>query len=171
MIKIHQVVWKFYSLGKLTCKKKFFVIPTKECICNTQFHGLVRPTVYSSTLSLKNRKLRQQLFTGKKAVPLMKVLLILKIVRGKVTNFEKLVGEKWLIFQKWLNFSFTKIFPNKVSLKRGFSGCRHGFGGCNGLGRFDWYPRIFIYSRTKGFISSSKLSSALYLAEGWTTNK
>ena len=29
----------------------------------------------------------------------------------------------------------------------------------------------FIYSPTKGFISSSKLSSELYLAEGWTTNK
>ena len=29
----------------------------------------------------------------------------------------------------------------------------------------------FIYSATKGFISSSKLSSELYLAEGWTTNK
>ena len=29
----------------------------------------------------------------------------------------------------------------------------------------------FIYSANKGFISSSKLSSELYLAEGWTTNK
>ena len=29
----------------------------------------------------------------------------------------------------------------------------------------------FIYSPTKGFTSSSKLSSELYLAEGWTTNK
>ena len=29
----------------------------------------------------------------------------------------------------------------------------------------------FIYSATKGFISSSKLSSELYLAEAWTTNK
>ena len=29
----------------------------------------------------------------------------------------------------------------------------------------------FIYSPTKGFISSSKLSCELYLAEGWTTNK
>ena len=27
-----------------------------------------------------------------------------------------------------------------------------------------------IYSATKGFISSAKLSSELYLAEGWTTN-
>ena len=29
----------------------------------------------------------------------------------------------------------------------------------------------FIYSATKGFTSSSKLSSELYLAEGWRTNK
>ena len=34
-------------------------------------------------------KLREQLFSGKKAVPLMKVLLILKIDRGKVTNFSE----------------------------------------------------------------------------------
>ena len=31
--------------------------------------------------------------------------------------------------------------------------------------------QIFIYSATKGFISSSKLFSELYLAEAWTTNK
>ena len=105
MIKIQVFFWKFYSCGKLTCTKTFcFVISTKECICNTQFHGLVTPTVHSSTLSLKNPKLRQQLFSGKKAVPLMKLLLILKIGRGKVT-----------IFQTWLNFSPTKIFPDFFS--------------------------------------------------------
>ena len=84
MIKIPQVYFrKFYSRGKLTCTKTFcFVRSTKECICNTQFHGLVTPTVHSSTLSLKNPKLREQLFSGKKAVPLMKVLLILKSGRG-----------------------------------------------------------------------------------------
>ena len=60
----------------------------KECICNTESHGLVTPTVHSFTLSLKNPKLREQLFSGKKAVPLMKVLLILKIGRGKVTNLK-----------------------------------------------------------------------------------
>ena len=114
MIKIPQVFfWKFYSRGKLTCTKTFcFVISTKECICNTQFHGLVTPTVHSSTLSLKNPKLREQLFSGKKAVPLMTVLLILKIGGGKVMNLQKLVGEKWQIFQKWLNYSPTKIFPD-----------------------------------------------------------
>ena len=52
------------------------------------------PTVHSSTLSLKNPKLREQLFSGKKAVPLMTVLLILKIGGGKVMNLQKLVGEK-----------------------------------------------------------------------------
>ena len=50
--------------------------------------GLVTPTVRSSALSLKNPKLREQLFCGKKAVPLMKVLLTLKIGRGKVTNLK-----------------------------------------------------------------------------------
>ena len=30
----------------------------------------------------------------------------------KNDEFEKLVGEKRLIFQKWLNFSPTKIFPD-----------------------------------------------------------
>ena len=90
MIKIPQLFFgKFYSREKLTCAKSFcLVISTKECICNTQFHGLVTPTVHSSTLSLKNPKLREQLFSGKKAVPLMKVLLILKIGREKVTNFK-----------------------------------------------------------------------------------
>ena len=89
MIKIPQVFFrKFYSRGRLTCTKTFyFVISTKECICNTQFYGLVTPTVHSSALSLKNPKLKE-LFSGKKAVPLMKVLLILKIGRGKVTNLK-----------------------------------------------------------------------------------
>ena len=98
VIKIPQVFfWKFYSRGKFTCTKTFrFVTSTKECICNTQFYGLVTPAVQSCALSLKNPKLREQLFSVKKAVPLMKVLLILKLVR-----------EKWLIFQKWQNFSQT----------------------------------------------------------------
>ena len=79
MIKIPQVFfWKFYSRRKVTFTKTFcFAISTKESICNTQFYGLVTPTVHSSALSLKNLKLRQQLFSGKKAVPLMTVLLIL----------------------------------------------------------------------------------------------
>ena len=128
MIKIPQVFfWKFYSRAKLTCTKTFcFVISTKECICDTQFHGLVTPIVHYSTLSLKNLKLREQLFSGKKAVPLMKVLLILKNRSGKSDEFEKLVGEKSLILQKWLNFSPTKIFvdffsPDKVTDSMHFS--------------------------------------------------
>ena len=40
----------------------------------------------------------------------------LKNWSGKSQEFEKLVGEKWVIFQKWLNFSLTKIFPDKVVL-------------------------------------------------------
>ena len=107
MIKIPQVfLWKFYSRGKLTCTKNFcFVISTKECIWNTQFHGLVTPTLHSSTVSLKNPKLREQLFSGKKAIPLMKVLLTLKIGRGKVTNFSEV----------------TKSFPDEIFLRRKFS--------------------------------------------------
>ena len=74
-----------------------------------------------------------------------------------------------------------------LSLKHAFGGCGHGFDGCDGLGGlgrfggFDGFSRFggfgglgflsFIYSATKGFISSCKLSSELYLAEGWTTNK
>ena len=120
MIKIPQVFfWKFYSRGKLTCTKTFcFVISTKECICNTQFHGLVAPTVHSSMLSLKNPKLREQLFSGKKAVPLMKVLLTLKIgrekwriwkiSRGKVTNFSE-------VTKFFRDESFPRFFfPDKV---------------------------------------------------------
>ena len=109
VIKIPQVFfWKFYGSGKLTCTKTFcFVISTKECICNTQFYGLVTPTVHSSALSLKNPILREQLFCGKKVVPLIKVLLILK-----------LVGEKWWIWKisrgKVTNFSeVTKLFPDE----------------------------------------------------------
>ena len=103
MIKIPQVFfWKFYSRGKLTCAKTFcFVISPKECICNTQFYGLLTPTVHSFMLSLKNPKLTEQLFSEKKAFPLMKVLLILKISRGKVTNFSEVT-----------KYFPTKIFPN-----------------------------------------------------------
>ena len=64
------------------------MISPKECICNTQFYGLVTPTVHSSALSLKNPKITEQLFFRKKAFPLMKALLILKIGRGKVTNLK-----------------------------------------------------------------------------------
>ena len=57
----------------------------------------------------------------------------------------------------------------RLSLKRGFSGCDGlcglcGLGGLGGL--FKWFLS-FIYSATKRFISSSKLSSELYLAEAW----
>ena len=115
MIKIPQVFfWKFYSRGKLTCTKTFcFVISTKDCICNTQFHGLVTPTVHSSTLSLKNPKLREQLFSGKKAVSLMKVLLIVKIGRGKMTNLKIRRG-------KVTNFSEVAKFPPDENFPRLF---------------------------------------------------
>ena len=74
-----------------------------------------------------------------------------------------------------------------LSLKRGFSGCGHGLGGCDrlggfdgfdglggfgrfdGLGRFDGFSGFdgfsrfdgfsFIYSATKGFISCAELPS------------
>ena len=90
MIKIPQAVfWEIYSRGKSTCTKTFcFVISTKERTCYTQFYGLVAPTVHSSAFSLKNPKLREQPFSGKKAVPLMKIIVILKIGRGKVTNLK-----------------------------------------------------------------------------------
>ena len=117
MIKIPQVFfWKFYSRGKLTCTKTFcFVISTKECICNTQFHGLVTLTVHSSMLSLKNPKLRTT-FLWEKSNPTQESLFNFKNWSGKSDEFEKLVREKWLIFRKWLNFSPTKIFPDKVTL-------------------------------------------------------
>ena len=101
MIKIpHVFFWKFYSRGKLT---SCFAVFTKECICNTQFYGLVTPTVHSSALSLKNRKLREHLFSGEKAVPLMEVLLILKIGRGKVSDFSEVT-----------KFFPDFLFPDKV---------------------------------------------------------
>ena len=120
MIKIPQVFfWKFYSRGKLTCTKTFcFVISTKECICNTQFFGLVTPTVHSSVLSFKNTKLREHFFSGKKSSPTRESPFNFKNWSGKTDKFEKLVGEKWLIFQKWRNFSPTKIFHDKVCSKK-----------------------------------------------------
>ena len=36
------------------------------------------------------------------------------------------------IFEKYLVSLVSLIF--RLSLKRGFGGCGHGFGGCNGLG-------------------------------------
>ena len=67
-----------------------------------------------------------------------------------------------------------------LSLKRGFGGCGHGlgrFGGFDGFsgfkgfkGIFKWFLR-FIYSATKGFLPSSRLSSEIFLAESWATNK
>ena len=114
MIKIRQVLfWKFYSREKLTCTKTFcFVISTKECICNTQFYGLVTPTVYSSALSLKNSKQREQLSSGKKAVSLMKVRLIVKIGRGKMTNL-KISRGKVTKFSEVAKFSPNDIFPRR----------------------------------------------------------
>ena len=106
MIKIPQVFfWKFYSCGKLTCTKTFcFVISTKECICNTQFYGLVTPTTHSSVLSLKKPKRTTLLW--KKSSPTHESPFNFKNWSGKSDEFGKLVGEKWL------NFSPTKIFPN-----------------------------------------------------------
>ena len=120
MIKIPQVFfWKFYSRGKLTCTKTFcFVISTKECICNTQFYGLVTPTAHSSPLSLKNPKLREQLFFWKNSSPTHQSPFNFKNWLAKYDKFEKLVGEKWLIFQKWLKFSLMKIFPDVFSAIR-----------------------------------------------------
>ena len=107
MIKIPQVFfWKFYSRGKLTCTKTFcFVISTNR---------LVTPTVHFSTLCLKNPKLREQLFSGKKNSPTHESPFNFKNWSSKGDEFEKLVGKKWLIFQKWLNFSPMKFFPDKV---------------------------------------------------------
>ena len=107
--------WKFYSRGKLTCTKTFcFVISTKECICNTQFYGLVTPTVHSSALSLKNPKLREQLFSGKKCIPTHESPFGNKNWSGKSNGFEKLVGLKWLNFSPTKTFS-DFFFPDKIS--------------------------------------------------------
>ena len=118
MIKIPQVFfWKFYSREKLTSTKTFsFVISTKECICNSQFYGLVTPTVHSSALSLKNPKLREQLFSGKKSSPTHESPFNFKNWSGKSDEFEKLVGEKWLIFEKRLNFSPTFFSPIRFTI-------------------------------------------------------
>ena len=109
MIKIPQVFfWKFYSRGKLTCTKTFcFVISTKECICNTQFYGLVTPTTHSSVLSLKKPKRTTLLW--KKSSPTHESPFNFKNWSGKSDEFEKLVGEKWLIFQKWRNFPWRNF--------------------------------------------------------------
>ena len=106
--------WKFYSRGKLTCTKTCFVISTKECICNTQFYGLVTPTVHSSALSLKNPKLREQLFSGKKCIPTHESPFNIKNWSGKSNGFEKLVGLKWLNFSPTKTFS-DFFFPDKIS--------------------------------------------------------
>ena len=113
MIKIPQVFfWKFYSHGKLTCTKTFrFVISMKVCICNTQFYGLVTPTVHSSVLSLKKSKLREQLFSEKKKQSSHESPFNFKNWSGNSDEFEKLVGEKWLIFprQKFSQTFFSLI--------------------------------------------------------------
>ena len=121
MIKIPQVFfWKCYSSGKLTCTKTFcFVIFKKECICSTQFYGLVTPTIHSSTLSLKNPKLREQFFSGKRAVPLMRVLLILKIGRGKVTNFSEVT--KFFPDENFFRLFFTR--EGRLNSSHNFSSC------------------------------------------------
>ena len=68
----------------------------------------------------------------------------------------------------------------RLSLKRGFGGCGHGLGGCDGLGGFGGFDGFsgfkgfkgifkwflsFIYSATKGFLPSSRLSFEIFLAE------
>ena len=122
MIKIPQVFfWKFYSRGKLTCTKTFcFVISTKECICNTQFHGLVTPTVHSYTPSLKNPKLREQL-SLEKSTPTHESPFNFKNWSGKSDEFEKLVGEKRLFLilalkRKTHGLSLQQTYSQKSSL-------------------------------------------------------
>ena len=51
-------------------------------------------------------------FLWKKSSPTHESPFNFKNWSGKSDEFEKLVGEKWLIFQKWLIFSTTKIFPD-----------------------------------------------------------
>ena len=106
MIKIPQIFfWKCYSQEKLTCTKTFcFVLSTKECICNTQFYELMTPTVHSSTHSLKDPKLREQLFSGKKRSFTHESYFNFKNLSEESDEFEKLIRKKWLIFQKWRNF-------------------------------------------------------------------
>ena len=53
-------------------------------------------------------------FLWKKSSPTHDSPFNFKSWSGKSDEFEKLVGENWLIVQKWLNFSSTKIFPDKV---------------------------------------------------------
>ena len=50
-------------------------------------------------------------FLWKKSTPTHESPFNFKNWLGKSDEFEKLVGEKWLTFQKWLNFFPTKIFP------------------------------------------------------------
>ena len=75
-----------------------------------------------------------------------------------------------------------------LSLKRGFGGCGHGFGGCDrlggfggfdglgGFGRFDGFSEFdgfsrfdgfsFVYSATKSFISCAELPSTYTWLKG-----
>ena len=82
--------------------------------------GLVTLTVHSSAISLKNPKLREQLFSGKKAVPHMKVILILKIGRGKVKNLKNSSGKSDQFFRSDEIFPRRKFSPTFFSPIRFF---------------------------------------------------
>ena len=83
-----------------------------------------------------------------------------------------------LTFRTWL------IAITRLSLKRGFGRCGHGFGGVDGFSGFNGFSGFegfsgfsgfggfsLVYSATKGVISWAELPSDLHMTEGWTTHK
>ena len=124
MTKIPQVffwifLWKFYSRGKLTCTKINFLF------CDIHEVYLQHPISWISDTNsallhaqFEKSQTKRTTFLWKKSSPTHESPFNFKNWSGKSDKFEKLVGEKWLIFQKWLKFSLMKIFPDVFSAIR-----------------------------------------------------
>ena len=116
MIKIPQVFfWKFYSRGKLTGTKTLFCDIHEGVYLQ---HPLPWISDTNSTLlqaQFEKSQTKRTTFLWKKSSPTHESPFNFKNWSGKSDEFEKLVGEKWLIFQKWLNISPTFFSPIKYS--------------------------------------------------------
>ena len=76
--------------------------------------GLWKVFMIRTILEFEKSQTKITTFLWRKSSPTDESPFNFKNWSGKSDAFEKLVGEKWRIFQKWLNFSPTKIFPDKV---------------------------------------------------------
>ena len=81
------------------------------------------------------------------------------------------VSEKWILFdylEKYLPKNYLTDFATityLAILKRGFGGCGHGYGGCDGLGGFDGLRGFDGFSGLDGLTGSTDSADSIDLAD------